>query len=362
MASRLSTRVCPRLLALILATLLACPMVRAAEADKASAKLYDGLLRSTVWVNLVKKKEASGKVEFLSGTGSLVDVKNKFVITNFHVVRDKDEALVQFPSYESGDVLTDRNFYTGRILKASIPGKVIARDPSHDLALIELDSLPAGVRALPLAAKEVKLGEHVHFLGNPGDSDKMWVFHDAAVQQMEMEHIHSKTTDGFENDVDARVIMTDTPSRPGESGGPLINEKGELAGVTHGHRIEKLGNKETDIGVFIDLSEVKALLQSKTLLAKTSAAASGGAEKEKPKATAEKPAAEVKENPKPLGKPADDPDEMEQTAARRLKLAKSLANDGLIDRARERYQEIMKQFPKTKAAAEAKELLSRLDQ
>jgi S1-C subfamily serine protease len=361
MASRLPTRVHLRLLAVLLAALLAGSALRAADASKADAKLYDDLLRSTVWVNLVKKTEASGRVEFLSGTGSLIDDKNKLVITNYHVVRDKDEALVQFPSYEPDGVNTDRNFYTGRILKASIPGKVVARDPGHDLALIELDSLPAGVHALHLSAKGVKPGEQVHFLGNPGDSDKMWVFHAAAVQQVELEHIHSKTTDGFENNVDARVIMTDTPSRPGESGGPLINEKGELAGVTHGHRIEKLGPKEIDMGVFIDLSEVKALLQSKTLLAKTSTSASAGTEKDKPKPPADKPAAEVKEQPKQANKPADDPEELEATAARRLKLARSLARDGLVDKARERYEEIVKQFPKTKAAAEARDLLDKLD-
>jgi hypothetical protein len=356
MAYRFPTRVYFRLGTAVLAVLLACPALRAADADRAGDKLYDGLLCSTVWVNLVKS-EAGGKVQFYSGTGTVIDTRNRLVLTNYHVVRDKDQAFVQFPSYEDGEVVTNRRFYTGRILKGSTQGKVIVRDPTHDLALIELDSLPAGIHALPLAARGVKAGEHVHFLGNPGEGDQMWVFHAAAVEQVEPEHIHSKTADGFENNVDARVIMTDIPSRPGESGGPLVNDKGELAGVTHGHRIEKRGNVETDIGVFIDLSEVKGLLQSKALLAKISASAPGETEKDRPRT----PAAEVKEKPKLAGKPADDPEEMEQTAARRLKLAKSLANDGVIDRARERFHEIIKQFPKTKAAAEAKEWLDRLD-
>jgi hypothetical protein len=363
MPSRFPTRFRLRLAAALLAALLTCPVLRAADPDKADAKLYDNLLRSTVWVNLIRKMDGAGKTEFYSGTGSVIDATNRLVLTNYHVVRDKDKALVQFPSYEDGEIVTSRKFYTGRILQASIPGKVVARDPGHDLALIELETLPAGTHALPLAARSVRPGERVHFLGNPGESNQMWVFHAATVAQVEMEHIHSKTSDGFQNDVDARVVMTDIPSKPGESGGPLVNEKGELAGVTHGHRIEKLGNNiESDIGVFIDLSEVKALLKNKTLLANISAPPAAGTEKESPKPPADKPVPELKEKPKPPARPADDPQEMQETAARRLKLAKSLANDGLIDRARERFHEIIKQFPKTKAAAEAQEWLDRLDQ
>jgi S1-C subfamily serine protease len=355
MFARLRTRALLPLCGLTLIALFAGPPSWAADADKgkADAKLYQGLLHSTVWVNLVKKTDNPGKVEFVSGTGALVDAKRKLIVTNYHVVRDKDEALVQFPAFEKDTLVTDRQFYTDRILRESIPGKVVARVKSHDLAVIELETLPPGAQALHLASREVRLGERVHFLGNPGDSTQLWVFHDAAVRLVNAELIHSKTNDGFENEVDSRVIVTDTPTRPGESGGPLVNERGELVGVTHGHRVEQVGTKETDLGIFIDLPEVKSLLESKTLLAKASPhepPASVGEPAKSPadKSTADKPAPRAEEDP-------------EETAARRLKLARSLAKDGLIDRARERYKEIVKQFPRTKAAAEAKELLAKPD-
>jgi hypothetical protein len=73
----------------------------------------------------------------------------------------------------------------------------------------------------------------------------------------------------------------------------------------------------------------------------------------------EKPAA--KEKPEP-DKPETPPEDPEKEAARKLKLAKILDNDGLKDKAKKRYEEIVKKYPKTKAAKEAKELLEKLDQ
>jgi thioredoxin-like negative regulator of GroEL len=50
----------------------------------------------------------------------------------------------------------------------------------------------------------------------------------------------------------------------------------------------------------------------------------------------------------------------EKLAAAKLNLAKMLADSGKTDKARERYQDIIKKYPNTEAAGEAKELLSQL--
>jgi tetratricopeptide (TPR) repeat protein len=49
----------------------------------------------------------------------------------------------------------------------------------------------------------------------------------------------------------------------------------------------------------------------------------------------------------------------ERDAARQLKLAKALAGEGLVDKAKRRYQEIIEKYPNTKAAEEAKRLLEK---
>jgi hypothetical protein len=72
----------------------------------------------------------------------------------------------------------------------------------------------------------------------------------------------------------------------------------------------------------------------------------------------EKTKPEVKENPdKTTPKPEDDADETERVAGRRLKLAKELQDDGKADKARDVLQDLVKKYPKTKAAEEAQKLL-----
>ena len=60
-------------------------------------------------------------------------------------------------------------------------------------------------------------------------------------------------------------------------------------------------------------------------------------------------------------KAEDDADKAEQQAAAKLKLAKMLQKDGLVQKAKLRYQDIIKTFPNTKAAEEARTLLKGLE-
>jgi hypothetical protein len=77
--------------------------------------------------------------------------------------------------------------------------------------------------------------------------------------------------------------------------------------------------------------------------------------KDKPK---DKPKTEPKEE-KPKDKPTDD--DPEKDANRKLKLAKRLIEDGMVEGARDALEEIIKKYKETKAAEEAKELLKKLD-
>jgi hypothetical protein len=324
--------------------------VRAADAEVSDTKLYQGLLPSTVWINLVKKTDATGRTEFHSGTGSLIDLKQRLVLTNRHVVRDKEDAYVLFPSFQNRQLVRDRPFYTGRIFQG-IHGKVLARDAAHDLALIQLSSLPAGARALSLAPERVAVGDHVYSLGNPGDSDQLWVFRPSAVNRVLHEKFHSKTNDGFESEVDADIILTDAPNKPGESGGPLINEHGELEGVIHGDRTVKTGTRETHYGLYIDLSDVRAFLDTRKVAAKSPAPAPQPVQT----TSLKPPSGET-----PSSKSSEAGEDPEDTATRRLKLARSLVNDGKEEKAAERLREIIAQYPKTRAAGEARQLLDTL--
>jgi TolA-binding protein len=85
-------------------------------------------------------------------------------------------------------------------------------------------------------------------------------------------------------------------------------------------------------------------------------------DEEIPKTTAKPPPKDKdqakREDKKP---PENGGDKTEQEAAVKLKYAKKLQEDGVVDKAKERYQEIIKKFPKTEAAKEAQKLLEKLN-
>ena len=89
------------------------------------------------------------------------------------------------------------------------------------------------------------------------------------------------------------------------------------------------------------------------------------AAKEKPK---EKPSADNPKNKpekpaeKPTEKAEDDVDKVDREAGRQLKYAKSYMEDGKKDLAIKKLKEIVKKYPKTKAAEEAKKDLEKLEQ
>src|SRR5262249_25779268 len=163
-------------------------------------------------------------------------------------------------------------------------------------------------------------------------------FHAGQVLKVAPQKYTAKTITGFEVTVDARVVEATMDSSPGESGGPLVNDKGELVGVLTGSRTAISADAAEKVGLYIDLSELKGLLEEKKLLPKTAA----------PPATPAKPTA----TPKPAAPAAEEAEDVEKTAARKLKFAKELAAEGKLDKALERYRDVVKQYPRTKAAEE----------
>jgi hypothetical protein len=69
-----------------------------------------------------------------------------------------------------------------------------------------------------------------------------------------------------------------------------------------------------------------------------------------------------KSAPEPKEKPADTPmaADAEKAANAKLEFAKSLLSDGKTEKAKQRFQEILTQYPNTKAAEEAKKELAKL--
>jgi hypothetical protein len=240
-----------RRLAAVLAV-LALPAAALPQATPAEGgvKVYQSVLKSTVWII---SQRAEGTV---SGSGSLIDRRRQLVLTNYHVVGDVNQVRVLFPAFRDGKVIAERDFYKQHVRDLGIPGRVVARDRQADMSLIQIERVPAGAQALPIANEGVSPGQSVHSVGNPGGSGALWVYTPGRVRQVYQKKWAAKAGNDLLH-FDARVIETDSPTNPGDSGGPLVNDRAELVGVTQGG-----ATNANLLSTFVDVSEVKRFLAS----------------------------------------------------------------------------------------------------
>lgn len=228
-------------LGLLLAGALAAP-----AQIKANEQIYQKVLPGTV---LVLTKDSGG-------TGVLVDAAKRRLITNYHVVRDATEAHVFFPVKKNGNVVTDRMYYLQNAGTLAIRGRVVARSVEADLAVIELDRLPEGAKEVKLAAASTRPGQVLHAIGNPGTEPAMWLYATGKTRSVYKKRMVSgfAATD-FRFTLDCRILATTIPVNPGDSGGPVVNDQGELVGITQGWL-----PTSQQLGYAIDISEVRSFL------------------------------------------------------------------------------------------------------
>jgi S1-C subfamily serine protease len=146
------------------------------------------------------------------GTGSgVVWSKDGVVVTNNHVVRAEDQVVPRV-------VVA---FFDGR----RVPGTVRATDPSTDLATVQVDRSdlkPATFqRALP------QVGELAIAVGSPLGFENTVT---AGIISGLHREIPGSAEQGIRSLVD--LVQTDAPISPGNSGGALLNGRGEVVGIS----------------------------------------------------------------------------------------------------------------------------------
>src|SRR5206468_6655434 len=108
-----------------------------------------------------------------------VDAGQKLLVTCYHVVGENETCEVVFVWNNAGKSVAARRAYLEQLPElqrrgVSVQGKVIKRSKDRDLALVELPSLPAGVKALPLASESAGPGARVWAVGNRYDADTLF--------------------------------------------------------------------------------------------------------------------------------------------------------------------------------------------
>lgn len=197
------------------------PVARAAEEAPAYIGIHCPLTATAMIVVPLDKNLVS------QGSGFVIDKANRLLVTNRHVVAEKDAVSVIFPVYENGQARADRAFYLRKA--PAVKGRVIDRDASHDLAVIEVESLPEGTPELKLATDSGQCGSRIHASGNPGNDSHAFVYTVGKVRNVKAQNLVYDN----EQKVSARIleIETDHKMAKGVSGGPVVNDDGELLGV-----------------------------------------------------------------------------------------------------------------------------------
>jgi S1-C subfamily serine protease len=101
--------------------------------------------------------------------------------------------------------------------------EIVASDPAHDIALLRPQTLPSVVVPAVLGSDGVGVGLPVVAVGNPLGLDDSTT---AGVISALGRSIHAD--DGTEH---GGLIQFDAAVNPGSSGGPLLNQRGEVIGI-----------------------------------------------------------------------------------------------------------------------------------
>jgi serine protease Do len=160
-----------------------------------------------------------------SGSGFIVDSQG-YILTNNHVVEGAERITV---------TLAD-----GRVFRGELAGA----DPAIDVALVRIPNAHNLPKAPLGDSDELRAGEWVCAIGNP-----LGYVHSVTVGVVSF--IGRKLFDQSLDD----YIQTDAAINFGNSGGPLINSRGEVVGIN-----SAISSKATSIGFAVPINQAKLIL------------------------------------------------------------------------------------------------------
>lgn len=165
------------------------------------------------------------------GSGFILD-KQGHILTNNHVIDNAQRVEV---------TLSDKHKY-----KATVVGV----DKGHDLALLLIANAPNLQPATLADSQNLTVGQRVYAIGNPfGLSGTMTRGIISAIRSIR----------GPQGNPIEDAIQTDASVNPGNSGGPLLNSRGEVIGITT--LIASNGaDQSSGIGFAIPVNTAKAVI------------------------------------------------------------------------------------------------------
>jgi putative serine protease PepD len=142
-----------------------------------------------------------------TGTGIVLNTEG-LILTNNHVISEAASITVS----------------PGKTSSLTRTGTLVGADPASDLALIKIDPTGLGLKPLKLvSSSSLQVGDSVYAIGNPYGLDETLTRGIVSALGREI-----AAPDGAPI---KDVIQTDAALNPGNSGGPLLNDQGDVVGV-----------------------------------------------------------------------------------------------------------------------------------
>lgn len=207
------------------------------------SKLYDQALVEEIYLRVspavveiyADKRSGDSFVQSSAGSGFLIDEQGH-IVTNNHVIGDADRVRV--------------SLLHGIDTEATILG----RNPANDLILLKVDpEVVAGIQPVTLGdSSQVRPGQLAIVIGSP-----------FGLEGSVSVGVSSGVDRGLPSDLGRFIpgmIQTDALIGPGNSGGPMLNRKGEVVGVTTAIELRSAQYTQRSVGFAVPSNTLKNLL------------------------------------------------------------------------------------------------------
>lgn len=206
--------------------------------ERNNAEIYEAVNKSVVNITTtVSGTGAFGEDVSSSGTGSgFVIDRSGHIVTNFHVVE--------------GARRINATLFDG----SSYPARVVGVDPPTDVAVLRI--IAPAPRLYPISmgdSNHLRVGQKVLALGNPFGLERTLT---TGVISSLNRSLQAKPNEGR---LLKELIQTDAAVNPGNSGGPLVNSRGQVIGMNTA--IYSRTGQSAGISFAVPINAVKRILK-----------------------------------------------------------------------------------------------------
>ncbi len=163
----------------------------------------------------IYQRDSSGVVSIKAVTAEGEDSGTGIVLNDEGLILTNDHVVAGASSIVAGP---------GKSSSVTRPAKLVGEEANDDLALIKIDPSGLGLKVLNIvSSSSLQVGDPVYAIGNPYGLNETLTRGIVSALGREIAAPNGSKIAG--------AIQTDAALNPGNSGGPLLNEQGEVIGV-----------------------------------------------------------------------------------------------------------------------------------